>query len=120
MRRTVTIALLSALAATALVALPAAHAATQRKCGSIRLNQSLKRDSHGLYGAFGILGKSTTCPTARSLADKWVHNKKAVKSHPWRYHGWACGNRATEYQQFAVICTKKGARVTFKAELPGG
>ena len=119
MRRTLTLALLAALTATALVALPSADASTRKKCGSLRMNQSLKRDSHGLYGAFGILGTNTGCSTARSLADKWVHNKKAVKSHPWRYHGWACSNRATEYQQFAVICTKASSRVTFKAELPG-
>jgi hypothetical protein len=119
MRRTVLPATLVTLAATALLAAPA-PAKVNPKCGSIRLNQNLKRDSHGLYGAFGIQRRGTSCPTARRVADKWVHDKRAPSKHPARILGFSCNNRSTDYQQFAVICTKPGARITFKAELPGG
>jgi hypothetical protein len=115
------IALLAVAAALAAgTASAPAHAAHPRACGSIRVDRFLHRDAHGIFGAFHITAKGTSCRTARSTASAYIHDPEAVEQNPAHVHGWRCTNRATAPQEVRVTCSRGAKRIRFRDEIPSG
>jgi hypothetical protein len=95
------------------------------RCRSVRLNQVLKPDPHGLFGAFSVTAQATTCSTARDIARRYAENPFSAanpKHRTKRLKGWTCTWKPNLHvaQRVSVRCTKASARIAFAYEIPSG
>jgi hypothetical protein len=106
-------------------ALAASRAPAIKRCASVRLNQVLKPDPHGLFGAFSLTAQGTTCSTARDIARRYAENPFSAanpKHRTKQVKGWTCTWKSNLHvaQRVSVSCTKANARIAFAYEIPSG
>ncbi len=94
-------------------------------CRSVRLNQVLKPDPHGLFGAFNLTAQATTCSTARDIARRYTENPYSAaypKRPTKRVKGWTCTWKPNQHvaQRVSVTCIKASGRIAFAYEIPNG
>jgi hypothetical protein len=119
-------AVVAALAWAALIAGAAqAKGGESTHCTAVRTNRFYKPAAKGLFGAFSIEAKGTSCGTARTVASKYVRNPFSVDSPAHRTKrvlGWTCTWRSDQKvsQQVSVQCTRTGDQIEFLDRLPNG
>jgi hypothetical protein len=114
-----------AIVALCLVSTATASASTRRHCASVRLNQVLKPDPHGLFGAFNVTAQATTCSTARDIARRYTENPFSAanpKHRTKQVKGWTCTWKPNQHvaQRVSVTCIKASGRIAFAYEIPNG
>jgi hypothetical protein len=114
-----------AIVALCLVSTAAASTGTRYQCRSVRLNQVLKPDPHGLFGAFEVTAQATTCSTARDIARRYTENPFSAanpKHRTKQVKGWTCTWKPNQHvaQRVSVTCTKARGRIAFAYEIPNG
>jgi hypothetical protein len=114
-----------AIVVLCLVSTATASAGTLRHCRSVRLNQVLKPDPHGLFGAFNVTAQATTCSTARDIARRYTENPFSAanpKHRTKQLRGWTCTWKPNEHvaQRVSVSCIRASGRIAFAYEIPNG
>jgi hypothetical protein len=102
-----------------------ASAGARLHCTSVRLNQVLKPDPHGLFGAFDVTAQATTCSTARDIARRYTENPFSAanpKHRTKQVKGWTCTWKPNQHvaQRVSVTCVKASGRIVFAYEIPSG
>jgi hypothetical protein len=109
------------LIAALLVAATPAGAAAPRRCGNVRLDQELKPDPKGLFGAFRIRSTHATCGAARAVALRYTQDLHALDHRTVSEGSWRCTfKEAHVAQQVFTTCRRGSAKVTFAYKIPNG
>jgi len=115
------LALVVAIAALVVAAAPASGAAAPRRCGNVRLDQELKPDPKGLFGAYRIRSTHATCGAARAVALKYAQDLHALDHRTVSEGSWRCTfKEAHVAQQVYTACRRGSAKVTFAYKIPNG
>ncbi len=113
--------LMAVAAALLVAAVPAQAAKAPLRCGNVRLDQELKLDPHGLFGAFRIRATRVKCETARTVARDYTQDLHALDKPSVREGKWRCSWRAAKVaQQVNASCRRGTALVTFVYKIPNG
>ena len=109
-------------AALLAAAVPAQAAKAPLRCGNVRLDQELKLDPHGLFGAFRIRATRVKCETAKTVARDYTQLSLHALDKPSVREGkWRCSWRAAKVaQQVYASCRRGTALVTFVYKIPNG
>lgn len=113
-------AIVLALLVLAVAVAPAAHAVETQRCGSVRVDRTLRPDPEGDFGAFAVRARNTGCRRARRLASTYVRNPGSDPSGPRRIRRWRCTARTIDDQVQRVRCRLGERRVSFRNVLPSG
>ncbi len=113
-------AIVLALLVLAVVVAPAAHAVDTQRCGSMRVDRTLRPDPDADFGAFAIRARNTGCRRARRLASIYVRNPRSDATAPRRIGRWRCTARTIDDQVQRVRCRLGERRVSFRNVLPSG